>query len=307
MKILLVDADSKTGFPNLALMKLSAWHKQQGHEVDLIKGTPTTAPLNGYDKTYVSCIFFQNRDKVLDYANQIEHVEIGGSGWDLDNTLPDPIEHIMPDYGLYGVDFSMGFTSRGCVRNCGFCIVPEKEGHIRDNAPISEFHNPDHENIILLDNNFQMSPKWRENLHYLWEYGLHVNFNQGLDIRILTNEFVKELSGINFENWTFRRSTINFAFDDLRYEKQFREGVRLLDHYGINPRKLSVYMLVGYNTTREEDKKRFEIMKELGVYPYVMKYNRSDDKWLRHFARYVNRKYYEFIEWDEYNEGVLNQ
>ena len=307
MNILLVDADSKKNFPNLALMKLSAWLKKQGHRPELIRGIPTTAPLEEYKLVYISCIYFQNKDKVLEYAAQFENVVLGGSGIDLDMKLDDDIEHIMPDYGLYDIDFSMGFTSRGCIRNCSFCIVPEKEGYIKDNAPISEFHDPEHENIILLDNNFQASPKWRENLEYLWERGLHVNFNQGLDIRLLTNEFVKTLSRINFENWTFRRSTINFAFDDLRYEKQFREGVRLLDHYGINSRKLSVYMLVGYNTTREEDKKRFEIMQELGVYPYVMKYNRSDDVWIRHFARYVNRKYFEFIEWDDYNDGVLNQ
>jgi hypothetical protein len=310
LRILLVDADSKEGFPNLALMKLSAWLRvTNGNEIniDLIRGIPTTAPLEPYDMTYISTIFFQNKERVLDYANQIENVKVGGSGWDLTNKLPSAIDHIMPDYSLYGVDFSMGFTSRGCIRKCDFCVVPEKEGHIRDNAPISEFHHPAHENIILLDNNFQSSPKWRENLTYLWEHGLHVNFNQGLDIRTLTNEFVKELSGINFENWTFRRSTINFAFDDLRYEKQVRDGVRLLNHYGITPRHLSMYMLVGYNTSRHEDKKRLEILKELGVRPYVMRYNRSNDEWLKHFARYVNRRYFEFIEWDDYQNGVLNK
>lgn len=310
MRILLVDTDSKKDFPNLALMKISAWLKEVnngGLTVSLIKGIPTTAPLEPYDKTYLSVVFFQNREKVLDYANQIEHVEVGGSGWDLETKLPDAIEHIMPDYSLYDVDYSMGYTSRGCVRNCGFCIVPKKEGGIHDHAPITEFHDANHDKIMLLDNNFQASPKWKENLDYIREHDLKVNFNQGLDIRTLNTEFVKELSSIKYSNWTFKRKTINFAFDDLRYEKQFREGVKLLDRHGIKPRHLSVYMLVGYNTTREQDIKRFRIMETLDVYPYVMRFNRTKDAWLRHFARYVNRKYYEFIEWDKYEGGVLNE
>ncbi|MHA2068744.1 MAG: radical SAM protein, partial [Candidatus Thorarchaeota archaeon] len=113
MKVLLVDADSQKGFPNLALMKLSSDFKNTGSDVDLLKGIPDTAPLVEYDAVYISCIFFQNKDAVLDYANQFScKVTIGGSGSNNDS-LPHHIEHIMPDYSLYGIDFSMGFTSRG--------------------------------------------------------------------------------------------------------------------------------------------------------------------------------------------------
>ena len=135
MRVLLVDADSHNGFPNLALMKIAERHNRAGYDVELIKGIYDTAPLQYYDRVYISTIYKQNLERVKAYAKQFRSpfIEVGGSGWD-NTLLPDDIEHIMPDYSLYGTDFSMGFTSRGCPNNCGFCIVPKKEGPIRDNA-----------------------------------------------------------------------------------------------------------------------------------------------------------------------------
>lgn len=298
MKILLVDADSKKGFPNLALMKLSAWHKSQGHNIELIKGIPTTAPLTEYDKALISCIFPQNRERVLDYASQLDNVQIGGSGFDYTIVLDDDIEHIMPDYSLYDIDFSLGFTSRGCIRNCGFCIVSEKEGFIRDNAPISEFLHPDHKKVVLLDNNFQASPRWRENLEYIIEHDLKVNFNQGLDIRILTREFAEAVAQVKYYSWTFKRRGLHFAFDDMRYEKQVWAGIDLLEDVGINLKDVLFYVLIGYNTTEEEDLYRINSLYERGVHPYVMPYNQCKSK----LTRWVNRLYYQFIPWSVYNQ-----
>lgn len=310
LQVLLVNADGKKGFPNLALMKIAAFLKEvtsQEINIDLIEGIPSTAPLAPYDKTYISVIFYQNKQRVQDYIAQFPpcHIEVGGSGWNLTDKLPEAIEHIMPDYSLYDIDYSMGFTSRGCIRNCGFCIVPTKEGIIHDHAPISEFYHADHTKVMLLDNNFQASPKWKENLQFIQENDLKVNFNQGLDIRLLTNEFVQELAQVKYQNWKFTRKSLNFAFDDLRYEKQLRNGFRLLEHYGIPLKILSIYMLVGYNTTPKEDRQRLDILKEYDVLPYVMRYNQNKDEWLKHFARYVNRRYYQFVEWQNYDNGVL--
>lgn len=305
MRVLLVDADSHNNFPNLALMKLSAWHKQQGDHVDLIRGIPTTAPLEAYDKTFISCIFFQNREAVLDYAAQCPNIIIGGSGYDFNIRLDDDVEHIMPDYSLYNIDYSMGFTSRGCIRNCGFCVVPEKEGFIRDHADISEFHHSDHKKIILLDNNFQASPNWKNNLDYILLNDLRVNFNQGLDIRLVNEEFAQYLTEVKYYNWTFKLKALHFAFDDLRHEQAVRTGIQTLLDAGVSRRALLIYILVGYDSTFEEDLKRVEILKELGVKPYIMRYNRSKDERLRHLARYVNRRYFEFIDIKEYNSGAL--
>ena len=298
MKILLVDADSKKGFPNLALMKLSAWHKQQKDSVELIKGTPTTTPLEHYDKVLISCIFYQNKEAVLDYASQFDNVIVGGSGVDIELTLDNDIEHIMPDYSLYDIDYSLGFTSRGCIRNCGFCIVPDKEGFIKDNAPISEFLHPDHKKVILLDNNFQASPRWRENIDFIVEHNLKVNFNQGLDIRLLDKEFAEALTSIKSYSWTFKRKGLHFAFDDLRYEKQVWVGIDLLERVGIDLKDVLFYVLIGFNTTEEEDLYRINSLYERGVHPYVMPYNQHKSK----LTRWVNRLYYQFIPWSEYNK-----
>jgi len=297
MKILLVDADSKKGFPNLALMKLSAWHKQQKDSVELIKGTPTTTPLEHYDKVLISCIFYQNKEAVLDYASQFDNVIVGGSGVDIELTLDNDIEHIMPDYSLYDIDYSLGFTSRGCIRNCGFCIVPDKEGFIKDNAPISEFLHPDHKKVILLDNNFQASPRWRENIDFIVEHNLKVNFNQGLDIRLLDKEFAEALTSIKSYSWTFKRKGLYFAFDDMRYEKQVWAGINLLERVGINLKDVLFYVLIGFNTTEEEDLYRIRTLTERGVHPYVMPYNQYKSK----LTRWVNRLYYQFIPWEIYN------
>lgn len=298
MEVLLVDADSKKGFPNLALMKLSAWYKQQGHSIDLIEGIPTTAPLTSYDKVLISCIFHQNREQVLDYASQLDNVQIGGSGFDYNIVLDNDIEHILPDYSLYDLDYSLGFTSRGCIRNCGFCVVPEKEGFIRDNAPISEFLHPNHMKVVLLDNNFQASPKWRENIDFIVEHNLKVNFNQGLDIRLLDFEFAEQLAYTKYYNWTFKRRALHFAFDDLRYEKEVWVGIDILETAGIKLSDVLFYVLIGYNTTEEQDLYRVQKLYDRGVHPYIMPYNQHKSK----LTRWVNRLYYQFIPWEVFNK-----
>ena len=208
-KILVVDADSKAGYPNLAIMKISAWHKKQGDSVDLIKGIPQAPPLFAYDKTYISVIFWQNATRANSYARMLEgEVELGGIGESYAK-LPDEIEHIRPDYSLYGIDFSIGYTSRGCIRKCKWCVVPRKEGGIHNHAPISEFWDPAHSKIVLLDNNFQASPNWKQNLDFINAYDLKVNFNQGLDIRLMTKEFAQALAQTKYYTWSFKTRSLH--------------------------------------------------------------------------------------------------
>lgn len=305
MKILLLDSDSKNGFPNLALMKLSAFHKAQSDNVTLIKGIPSTAPLEQFDKVYISNIFFQNRERVLDYASQFKNVVIGGSGFDYNVRLDYDIEHMMPDYSLYQTDFSMGFTSRGCVRHCEFCIVPEKEGMIQDNAPIKEFHYPIHKKLILLDNNFIASPRWRENLAYIRFHNLKVNFNSGFDIRLITDEFTQELLTIKYYDWKFKTRGFQIAFDNINYEKSFKRGIEILLNHGIPSNHIMVYILAGFKDSRDDILKRCDIILEYGAKPYIMPYNNTKDPWIRNLARFYNRKYFEFMTRQEYNNGIL--
>lgn len=307
MKCLLVDTDSHNGFPNLALMKISAWLKETDNNVDLIRGIPEAAPLVHYDQVYISCIFFQNKEAVLDYAAQFPRdtkVEVGGSGIDLRATLPDAVEHIMPDYDIYGIDYSLGFTSRGCIRSCDFCIVPKKEGMIYDNAPIDEFLDPRHTKLILLDNNFQASPRFRENLHEIIMLGLKVNFNQGLDARLMNDEFAALLSETRYYSQSFKTRGFHMALDDPRTTKSFLRACDILEGYGIPMRHIMIYILVGFNTTFEQDMQRIRTVIDRGCVPYVMRYNMVRSPELNRLARWVNRKYYQFVKWQDFRQST---
>ena len=308
MKALLIDADSKRGFPNLALMKISAWLKAQGDTVELIQGIPETAPIEEFDEVYISCIYFQNKERVLDYASQFEcPVSIGGSGFSLEKNLNIAIEHTMPDYSLYDVDFSMGFTSRGCIRHCGFCIVPRKEGQIREHSPIEEFLHPDHKKVVLLDNNFQASPLWNEKLQYIIDRGLKVNFNQGLDIRLVTPEFASMLADTKYYSFNFKTRGFHIAFDMMHLKDAFLKGMNILKDSGIRTDHIMVYILVGYTTTHQEDLERVNTVIQQGAKPYIMRYNQSREKHMNNLARWVNRKYYEFIPWNQYQGSVTQE
>ena len=311
MKVLFVDADSVNGFPNLALMKIGAWLKENYNEVvdiELIQGLPSTAPLYPYDQVYISTIFYQNKKKVEDYVRQFPKdcdIAIGGSGWNLTTKLSDYIEHMLPDYSLYDLDYSMGFTSRGCIRKCKFCVVPEKEGDIRDNAPITEFLHGDHDRVMLLDNNFQASPKWRENLQYLIDHKIKVNFNQGLDARLVTEEFASMLAASRCYDARFRTKGAYLAFDDPRLKKSLLRALEIFENAGMAPKRFVVYVLVGFNTSYQQDLDRCDTIVEAGSVPYIMRYNQTKDVYLKHLARYYNRKYYQWVPRNDYNKGVL--
>jgi len=215
--------------------------------------------------------------------------QIGGSGIS-NETLPYDIEHLMPDYSLYDIDFSIGFTSRGCIRKCPWCIVSEKEGKIRDNAPISEFLHLEHNKIVLLDNNFQASPKWEDNLEFIIKNDLYVNFNQGLDFRILTPEFAEYLGHTRFRTWRFNARRVSFAYDSPSMEHHVKRGIEILQDNGVAPSAVMVYILVGFNTDIGQDIERVRIVEELGADPYIMRYNGNEGPHsiLKHFARFIN-------------------
>lgn len=303
--VLLVDADSQKDFPNLALMKLSAYHKAQGHEVDLIKGIPEAPPLVWYDRTYVSVLYFQNRDKALDLAFQLPNCEIGGSGWDLETTLDPEVEFMMPDYSLYDIDYSMGFTSRGCIRSCPWCVVPEKEGLICDNMHVSDFMHPEHKKVVILDNNFLASPSYKENFEYLIDNKIRVNFNSGLDIRLIDEDNAKLIKETKIRDWKFKTTKYTFAYDLPKHKDAVLKGIEILRNAGVNLHRDNCifYVLVGYNTTPTQDLERVYWLKNQGVGPYIMRYNqvKGPDRILLHMSRWVNRKLYQFMDFADYD------
>lgn len=279
MKVALLDFDMmqakrRRAFPNLALMKLSAWHKKQGDDVSL------NFPLKGTDIVYASCVFTWNKPKELSPI-----IQYGGSGLrDYKIILPLEIEHITPDYELYpNIDFSMGYTSRGCIRNCWFCKVRAKEGYIQAWASIKEFYNPRFKLLLLLDNNILASPNWRETLQELIPLNVLVDFNQGLDIRCLDDEKWYYLRQVKVDKY-------RFAFDSISYETSIRKGLDLMLGSGISPRKLSFYVLVG-GSQDDQAIERMKLLQSYNVDVYPMIYRDDTGKEPR-----VNYKFDETIK-----------
>ena len=274
-KIALIDVDSKN-FPNLALMKLSAWHKKQGDDVEWYDFT------RHYDKVYMSKVFHSSPD--YGYVINADEVVRGGTGYAIhgaggetyrkedDKPLPDEVEHIMPDYSLYGItDTAYGFLTRGCPRGCQFCIVGKKEGLCsRKVANLDEFWFGQ-KNIVLNDPNILACREWKDLLGQLADSKAHVDMNQGLDVRLLTEEKCLALDKINI-------SEIHFAWD--RYEDKDKVLPKLKMYSEIIKNKPHshcsiVYVLVNHTSTLEQDLERIYTLREMGYWAYVMVYDKA--------------------------------
>lgn len=275
MKVGLIDVDGHN-FPNLALMKLSAWHKKQGDEVEWC------FPLYQYDRVYASKVFTFTPD--IDYTPLTDDFRKGGTGYDLENKLPNEVEHMMPDYGLYGIkDTAYGFLTRGCPRGCDFCIVAKKEGRVSIKvADLSEWWDGQ-PNIELMDPNILACREWKDLLQQLAESKAWVNINQGTDIRLLTEEKCEALNRIKIK-------MLHFAWDrneDL--EPLFRKYGKLLKQ---NYRNKRVYVLTNYNTTMEWNLHRIYTLVDCGFDPYVMVYDKPNaPKEIRRLQRWCNNKF----------------
>lgn len=304
MKIGLVDVDGHN-YPNLPLMKLSAYHKQLGDLVEWYE--PFSGLIEKYNKVYLSKVFSFSPD--YEYPIYADEVQRGGSGYAIqvqngrevyhkerDKDLPEEIEHIFPDYSLYPEqtkDTAFGFLTRGCPRGCAFCVVKDKEGLCsRKVAELNEFWNGQ-PNIELLDPNLLACKEWEELLQQLIDSKAKVNFSQGLDIRMMTEKKAEMLSRIPIK-------AIHFAWD--RYEdkaliqprfKVFREKSK------INPHDLQVYCIVGDRERRvlDSDLERIYWLRDNGFAPYIMiyeKYSLPKKHELLRLQRWVNNR---FIFW----------
>lgn len=243
MKIALHDSD-KTKFPNLALMKLSAYHKSIGDSVEwyfhLAEHT--------YDKIYSSKVFmFTPEEDISPRALK------GGTGHDLVLKLPNAIEHIMPDYSLYDIDYSIGFSTRGCIRNCSFCIVPQKEGKIRPHAEIEEFQS--HMKLVLLDNNILAHLHGIKQLERIAKRKIKLDINQGLDVRLIGNPVAQLLSKIK---WL---KPLRLACDSQQQIKYVRKAVKHLRYNNVCPSTYFCYCLITEDI--EESLERIKELKSL--------------------------------------------
>ena len=279
IRIGLIDVDSHN-FPNLCLMKLSAYHKAQGHQVCFWN------PLFYFDVVYKSRVFTDTYSKDNITVRNAGQVIKGGTGYGPGPDLPDEIEHSYPDYSLYPQysETAYGFLSRGCPRGCGFCIVGGKEGRkSRKVADLSEFWRGQRE-IKLMDANLLACPDHEKLLLQLAESRALVDFSQGLDIRLITRDNVALLNQV-------RTKTVHFAWDNpdedlTRYFRQFLEWTSIK-----NPRLRRVYLLTNYGSTHEQDLYRVETLRQMGFDPYVMIYERPTAPPItRHLQRWVNNK-----------------
>ena len=288
MNVGLIDVDGH-GFPNLALMKLSAYHKRRGDSVEWWNG------LIHYDLVYQAKVFDETYSKDNDFVVMADKVIKGGTGYDLQNKLPDEVEHIMPDYGLYGItDTAYGFLTRGCPRGCPFCIVKPKEGGRSVKvADLSEWWDGQ-KNIVLMDSNMTACKDADELFRQLADSGAKVEFNQGIDARLITKKQCEILNRTKLERVHFAWDNYEFnTFDKL---KQVREWLKL------GQRRMIVYVLTNYNTTHAEDLERVMLLREIGYDPFVMVYDKPHaPKVTRHLQRWCNNKYI-FWATENFNE-----
>lgn len=299
MKVGLVQVDGK--IPNLALMQVSAWHESHGDEVEWFKGMLFAAE---YDRVYASKIFGFSELPPLP-ADAL----VGGTGIDFFNRLPPEIEAMRPSYTLYsGCAYHLGFSMKGCRFACKFCCVPTKEGRPRVNSAVDELLiNPRGGNrLMLLDNDFFGGPDWRANLERIIELGLEVCFVQGLNIRILTDEQAALLGTCKYRNSTFNHRYLTFAWDRYRDGKLIFEGIDRCERNGIPANRLQFFVLVGYDTTPEQDLDRVVSLHQRGCDPYAMPYNKFDP-YQKAFCRWVNRRLISKVKWEDYSCGEWNR
>lgn len=312
MKIGLYDVDSHN-FPNLPLMKISAWHKSQGDEVEW------WFPMMHYDKVYVSKVFGDEYSQMDMTAISADEIVFGGTGFaitvedgkevyhkDRDKDLPYEIEHIYPDYSLYPEltkDKAYGFLTRGCCNNCSFCIVSQKEGMCSHKvADLSEWWR-DQKEIILLDANILACKDRISLLQSLIDSGATVDFTQGLDASFITPEIAEMLGKIKTKMY-------HFAFDFMKNEKAIVKGLKtFVDIVKPDERKCYVYVLTNYDTTFEEDIYRVRKLQELGLSPDVRIYRKNTappitrdlQRWCNN--RFIYRSGVDFYDYVPHSDG----
>jgi hypothetical protein len=306
MNILLVQLDGS--LPNLALMRLGAHHNAQGDTVTLRRAMNPAALNRGLfddepDRVYGSLIFERTRPLARRLLAIYPDATLGGTGWDLSTTLDGlgVAATIEPDYSLYpDYPHSIGFTQRGCRLKCPFCVVPKKEGAVREESSVWQIWRgaPHPRNLVLLDNDFFGQPAWRQRVDAMIEGRFKVCFNQGINARMLTDETARAIASVRYYDDQFKTRRIYTAWDNLRDESRLMKGLEALTRYGVKPDQIMVYVLIGYWPGESVDswEHRRATLRQFGARPYPMPFERTREA--VGFRRWCIGGYDKRVPWD---------
>jgi hypothetical protein len=312
VRVLLLQLDGK--LPNLALMRVSRFHRERGDMVEFRRAgnAAAAAPCLGdeFDRVYASLIFERTRPLGESVARLYPGAILGGTGWDVASSLEavgipaGPVDY--SDWPRWRS--SIGFTQRGCRLRCSFCVVPRKEGAVSEVATIGDIWRgePWPRHVLLLDNDFFGQPRWRDRIDELRAGGFRVSFNQGINARFLTDETAAAIASVDYRADDMRERRIYTAWDNRKDEARLFRGLELLVKHGVKPRHLMVYVLVGYwagETHADRDHRRARL-REFGARPYPMPYQRTPE--LLAFQRWVIGSYDKAIPWDEWTRARWN-
>jgi len=293
MKIGLIDVDGHNGFPNLALMRLSAWHKGRGDSVEWWNG------FVHYDRVYKSKVFTFTPD--ITTAINADEIITGGTGYKDYGSLPPEVEAVRPDYSIYP-EFkqAIGFLTRGCIRNCAWCIVPRKEGTIHPAATWQEIKRPDSREIIFLDNNVLACSHGLEQIEEMGNAEVWVDFNQGLDARLITPGIAYLLARLHWIEY------VRLSCDTSEMLPVIEQATAYMREAGVAKSRFWAYMLVQDDISEAE--KRAIALNKMGVTPFAQPYRDYDggepSDQLKAFARWVNFKpAFKSCSWAEYRDA----
>lgn len=269
MNVALVDVDGRN-FPNLALMKISAWHKRNGDNVEWFSPLFSRA-----DKIYASKVFTFSND--FKYFPADIPVEFGGTGYrNFTKILPDEIDNCIPDYSIYPeVQYAIGFLSRGCIRNCPWCVVPKKEGKIKQYCDIEKV-SAGRKHVVLMDNNFLANdPEFvLEQLEKSVRLNLKIDFNQGLDARLVNDENARWLAKCKWKAATGNNSYIRFSCDTQSMIEPVKKAVSVLRKVGYSGHIFVYFLAKEIRETLDRIKSLLDHDKK--IEPFVMPYRNLD-------------------------------
>lgn len=313
MRVRLTQIDG--ALPNLALMRLASWHREQGDEVVVTRALERDLFEGEFDRVYGSAIFKFSADRIARFRAAWPDAILGGTGTDSTLTVEEVVggDWNECDYsGWPDFDASIGFTQRGCRLKCKFCVVPKKEGKNRSAATVADIWRgePWPKRLHLLDNDFfgQPADEWRARVREMREGGFEVCLSQGINVRLIDEEAAAALATIKYMNTKFNSRQLYTAWDNLKDEEIFFRGVDTLERHGIPPYHLMAYMLIGFDPKETWDRiwHRFNRMVERKIQPYPMVFDKRRTD-LVSFQRWVITRLYKTVPWHEYKRQTRSQ